>query len=141
MERLTVEHGDNIPEGKAAGFVADLKSTAKSFGINLKGTGVTDVISSLGTEGALKARTADGQNLLPGSMSNYEDQLLQKVFPSLSFTKEGRLLQIQIAKAQLKMRQDLALAAQEYRTNTGALDPKFDKVSEAYAREIGRAHV
>ena len=51
-----------------------------------------------------------------------------------SFTKEGRLLQIQIAKAQLKMRQDLALAAQEYRTNTGALDPKFDKVSEAYAR-------
>ena len=65
MERLTVEHGDNIPEGKAAGFVADLKSTAKSFGINLKGTGVTDVISSLGTEGALKARTADGQNLLP----------------------------------------------------------------------------
>ncbi len=134
MEQLTVQHGDNIPEGKAGPLIADLKSTMKSFGIALKGTGVSDVITSLGTEGALKSKTADGENLLPGAMSNYEDQLLQKIFPSLGFTKDGRLLQIQIAKAQLEMRKNLAAAAREYRKNTGRLDAGWDDVAEAYAK-------
>jgi len=134
MEQLTTQHGDNIPEGKAGPLIADIKSSMKSFGVDLKGSGVADVISSLGVEGALKSKTADGQNLLPGAMSNYEDQLLQRIFPSLGFTKEGRLLQIQIAKAQLEMRKNLAAAAREYRKNKGVLDHGWEDVAEAYAK-------
>lgn len=133
MERLTVEHGDTLPEGAGADVIQGIKSAAKSLGITVEGTGVGDVMASLGKQGALESRTANGVNLLPGSMSNYEDQLLQKIFPSLSFTKEGRLLQIQIAKAQLEQKILLSQVAREYARNKGRLDSGWREVADRYA--------
>ena len=111
-----------------------LKSTADSFGIKFEGTGVTDVLQALGTKGALESRTADGTNLLPGAMSNYEDQLLKQVYPSLGFTQQGRLLQIQIMKAQMNQKIALAKAAKDYVRQHGSLDNKgWEDVSDAIA--------
>ena len=45
-----------------------------------------------------RSKNADGHNLLPGAMSNYEDQLLQKMAPTLSLTQEGRTALIKFMK-------------------------------------------
>ena len=47
---------------------------------------------------SLAQKNADGHNLLPGAMSNYEDQLLQKMAPTLTLTQEGRTALIKFMK-------------------------------------------
>lgn len=133
MEELYKRHGDAIPSGELAPMIKALKSSAESLGIKIEGAGETDVLRSIGTEQALKARTADGENLLPGAMSNYEDQLLQAMSPGLAMTREGRMLMIQISKVQLQMKSDLAAAAREYYRNKGRLDSGWWDVAAKYA--------
>jgi hypothetical protein len=68
-----------------------VKSTLQSFGVKIgPSAGLEDVFKAFSTEAALKARTAGGENLLPGAMSNYEDQLLRSMMPQLTQSVEGR---------------------------------------------------
>ena len=133
LEALYKEHGDTVPEGAAGQVINTVKSGLKSFGVDVKGQGANDMINAIATKQALKARTADGENMLPGAMSNYEDRLLQSMSPGLLMTQEGRLLAIQVAKAQMQMRVDLAEAAREYRRTHKSLDEGWFSV----AAEIG----
>lgn len=89
----------NIPEGELAGQIAAFRSGMKSLGVEVsEQAGLTDLAKAVSTGLALTQRTADGTNLLPGAMSNYEDQLLQKMAPTLTLTTEGRLALIQFMK-------------------------------------------
>lgn len=134
MKQLFTEHGGEIPSGKGAEWIAGAKSLLDTFGIDTKGKGPTDVIQGLGTMGALKSRTADGQNLLPGAMSNYEDQMLRSAFPGLNTTREGRLLQIEILQAQLRMKKELSDAAVKFYSENGKFDAtKFYPVAQEIA--------
>ena len=89
----------NIPQGELAGQISAFRSGMKSLGVDVgKDVGMTDLAKAVSTSLALTQRTADGQNLLPGQMSNYEDQLLQKMAPTLSLTQEGRMALVQMMK-------------------------------------------
>lgn len=89
----------NIPEGELAGQIAAFRSGMKSLGVEVSDkAGLTDLAKAVSTGLALTQRTADGQNLLPGAMSNYEDQLLQKMAPTLNLTNQGRVALIQMMK-------------------------------------------
>lgn len=114
LEALYKEHGETVPEGALGPTINTMKSGLKSFGIDVKGQGANDMVNAIATKQALKARTADGENMLPGAMSNYEDRLLQSMSPGMLMTQDGRMLAIQVAKAQMQMRVDLATAAREY---------------------------
>jgi alpha-D-ribose 1-methylphosphonate 5-triphosphate diphosphatase PhnM len=97
----------NIPEGQLAEYQQTLRSGLKTLGVEVAPeTGITDFAKAIGTSLALTQKNADGKNLLPGAMSNYEDQLLQKMAPTLSLTQEGRLALVQFMKqvAQSNMR-------------------------------------
>lgn len=97
----------NIPQGQLAEYQQSLRSGLKTLGVEVAPeTGITDFAKAIGTSLALTQKNADGKNLLPGAMSNYEDQLLQKMAPTLSLTQEGRLALVQFMKvvAQSNMR-------------------------------------
>lgn len=97
----------NIPEGQLADYQQSLRSGLKTLGVEVAPeTGITDFAKAIGTSLALTQKNADGKNLLPGAMSNYEDQLLQKMAPTLSLTQEGRVALVQFMKqvAQSNMR-------------------------------------
>ena len=89
----------NIPEGELAGQIQAFRSGMKSLGVEVsEKAGLTDLAKAVSTGLALTQRTADGQNLLPGAMSNYEDQLMQKMAPTLSLTNQGRMALISMMK-------------------------------------------
>lgn len=89
----------NIPEGELANIQQQIRSGLVTLGVaRAKEVGVTDLAKALGTSLSLTQKNADGHNLLPGAMSNYEDQLLQKMAPTLSLTNEGRVMLVQFMK-------------------------------------------
>ena len=94
-----IYNNPDIPEGELAGQIAALRSGLKSLGVEVSDkAGLTDLAKAVSTGMSLTQRTADGQNLLPGAMSNYEDQLLQKMAPTLTLTSQGRLALIQMMR-------------------------------------------
>lgn len=89
----------NIPEGQLADYQQSLRSGLKTLGVEVAPeTGITDFAKAIGTSLALTQKNADGKNLLPGAMSNYEDQLLQKMAPTLGLTADGRMALVQFMK-------------------------------------------
>lgn len=95
----SVYNNPDIPEGELAGQIAALRSGLKSLGVEVSDkAGLTDLAKAVSTGMSLTQRTSDGQNLLPGAMSNYEDQLLQKMAPTLTLTSQGRLALIQMMR-------------------------------------------
>lgn len=89
-----------VPEGELAPQIQTFRSALKSIGINVsEGVGLSDLANSVAIGMALGMKNADGKNLLPGAMSNYEDQLLQKMAPTLGRSQEGRMALISFMKA------------------------------------------
>jgi hypothetical protein len=138
LDMLEKAYSDpNVPQGELGPYIHVLKSGFKSLGVdNMGGTTAGDIARAVSTSLALSARTADGVNLLPGAMSNYEDQLLQKMAPTLSMTQEGRmaLIQImrQIAQSHLRMADE---ATQFAKANGNALTPAWYASKERAAYE------
>lgn len=98
----------NIPEGKLGPLIQDFRSGLKGLGIEVdKSTPNAQVFDAMAKKLALGMKSADGTNLLPGAMSNYEDQLLQSIAPGLSGTREGNIklmnLMIEIAKSNMRL--------------------------------------
>ena len=82
----------NIPEGVLGGYIHQLQSGLKSLGFDLpKSMAPADMAAAISTNMALASRTADGGNLMPGSMTTYEEKLLAAMSPTLSLTQEGRI--------------------------------------------------
>lgn len=89
----------NIPEGELGPKLQALRSGLKSLNISVDDSvGAADLANAIATGMSLAQKNADGHNLLPGAMSNYEDQLLQKMAPTLSLTAEGRTMLVQFMK-------------------------------------------
>lgn len=108
----------NIPEGELGPYIQQVRSGLKSLGIDVApNAGAADVARAISTNMSLQMKNADGHNLLPGAMSNYEDQLLQKMAPTLSMTAEGRkaLIQVmrQVAESNQRLAQEATVMAKE----------------------------
>lgn len=109
LERIYAD--PNIPQGELANIQQSIRSGLVTLGVpGAQEVGVSDFARALGTSLSLTQKNADGQNLLPGAMSNYEDQLLQKMAPTLSLTNEGRLMLVkfmkQVAQSNLRIAQE-----------------------------------
>ena len=122
----------NIPEGQLAEYEQNIRSGLKTLGVEVAPeTGITDFAKALGTSLALTQKNADGKNLLPGAMSNYEDQLLQKMAPTLTLTNEGRMALIkfmkQVSQSNLRMSSEATKMAGE---NKDMLPPSWYKRKE-----------
>jgi hypothetical protein len=131
-------YGSNsdIASGSVAPVFKSLKSGLSGLGLNMgQSSSLEDMIQSLSVNLSLHARTADGQNLLPGSMSNYEDQLLQNMQPGLSTTKEGRMLMIDFMTEIARSNKRMAQAASEYESQKGRLDSGWTKLRERKSKE------
>jgi len=127
----------NIPQGELANLQQQVRSGLVTLGVpGAKEVGVTDFAKALGTSLSLTQKNADGQNLLPGAMSNYEDQLLQKMAPTLSLTNEGRVMLVQfmkqVAAANLRMAQEGTKMAA---ANKDMLPPNWYERKERIMRE------
>ena len=122
----------NIPEGQLAEYEQNIRSGLKTLCVEVAPeTGITDCAKALGTSLALTQKSADGKNLLPGAMSNYEDQLLQKMAPTLTLTNEGRMALIklmkQVAQSNLRISSEATKIAGE---NKDMLPPSWYKRKE-----------
>jgi len=122
----------NLPEGELGPYIHQIKSGLKSLGVDVgPEVGVTDLASAVATGLALAQKNADGKNLLPGAMSNYEDQLLQKMAPTLSLTAEGRKSLVQFMKQIAQSNIRLASEGTQYAdSRKGKLDQDWYKRKE-----------
>lgn len=126
----------NMPEGELGKHIQTLRSTLASLGVNVgKEVGAADMANAIASNFALHLRTGEGENLLPGQMSNYEDQLLQKMAPILSLTQEGRMALItymrEMAKANARMGHEVNLMTDE----RGIVSPEWRKRKERVMKE------
>lgn len=108
----------NLPQGELADKLQSIRSGLKSMGIQVDpNVGPADLARAVSTGLSLSQKNADGHNLLPGAISNYEDQLLQKMAPTLSLTQEGRLSLIkfmkEVASSNLRIAQEASQISSE----------------------------
>lgn len=136
MEKLYAT--PNMPEGELGPHLQNLRSGLKSLGITVgPEVGAADVARAVASNFALHLRTGEGSNILPGAMSNYEDQLLQKMSPVLSLTSEGRLALVQfmreMSKANMRMAEEANKMAKA--NKSGVLPIEWHQRRERVMRE------
>ena len=102
----------NMPEGQLGEGIQAVRSGMKSLGIDVgPEVGAGDLAGAIAGKLALTTRTADGNNLMPGAMSNYEQQVLRSLVPGLQSTQEGRLALIDFMNEVMKTRMRFAQEA------------------------------
>jgi len=124
----------NVASGALAESISSLKGVADSLGIRTQGKPAEDVIQAVAGEMALKMRLQGGENLMPGQMSNFEQQLLRSMSPSLSQSREGRMLLVQVFKAKTERDMRISEMAADYVDKNGRLDSGFDRQVREYVR-------
>lgn len=102
----------NMPEGQLGEGIQSIRSGMKSLGVDVgPEVGAGDLAGAIAGKLALTTRTADGNNLMPGAMSNYEQQVLRSLVPGLQSTQEGRLALIDFMNEVMKTRMRFAQEA------------------------------
>lgn len=95
----------NMPEGELANGIQQVRSGLKSIGIDVgPEVDAANLASAVSGKMALLTRTADGKNLMPGAMSDFEQKILRNLVPNLESTAEGRAALIDVMKAMAQSR-------------------------------------
>jgi hypothetical protein len=97
----------NIPEGALGEKLQGIRSSLASLGIEVgPEVGAGDMVAAIGGKLALLTRTAEGGNLMPGAMSDFEQKILRSLSPGLNQTAAGRaaLTDFLIDMADVRMR-------------------------------------
>ena len=118
----------NMPEGELANGIQQVRSGLKSIGIDVgEEVGAANLASSISGKMALLTRTAEGKNLMPGAMSDFEQKILRNLVPSLEQTAEGRVALIDIMQAMARARMRFSEEANKMAiANRGILPPEWD---------------
>lgn len=117
----------NLPEGQQAEMIQGLRSSLKSLGMDIGSeVGAGDMVTAIGGKLALLTRTADGKNLMPGAMSDFEQQILRSLAPGLKQTSEGRAALVEFLSDMADVRIRLAKEASSMASeNRGILPPDW----------------
>jgi len=130
------ESNTDISQGAGASTLKNIKSNLKTLGVDVgPSAALEDVIQATASNMALHMRTAGGDNLLPGAMSNYEDQILQGMAPGLSQTSEGRKMLIEFMLDVTKSNKRIAQEATKYEGQNKQLDAGWYKRRERVMKE------
>ena len=126
-----------MPEGALGPYVQMYRSGLTYLGIAADpSVNHAQVFDALAKRVALAGKSADGTNLLPGAMSNYEDQLLQSMGPGLAGTREGNKLLIKLmtefAKSNMRFAEEGSRMATE---NKDMLPPTWNARKERIMKE------
>ncbi|CAB4192600.1 hypothetical protein UFOVP1244_44 [uncultured Caudovirales phage] len=128
--------GKKISTGKFAGNAKDILSVAQSLGIDTKALGIDEsagpleAYQAISSNMAMHLRNPPGQsNLMPGQMSNYEDQLLQKMGPQLSTSPQGNAIMIAINRRINERARDFSQFAADY---SGPKDQKWIQAAQQW---------
>lgn len=125
-----------IPEGELGPQIQSIKSSLKSLGIDVGAeTGAADLAKSVAGKMALLTRTADGKNLMPGAMSDFEQKILQGLVPGLSGTAEGRVALIDMMQEIAKSRIRMAEEASKFIDERGVVSPEWMKRKQRLMKE------
>lgn len=126
----------NMPEGELGPLMQQIRSGVKSLGVDVgKEVGAADMARSIASNFALHLRTGEGQNLLPGAMSNYEDKLLQQMAPVLSLTNEGRLALSQFMKEMARTNARFGHEFNKMTDERGIVSPEWRTRKERVMKE------
>jgi len=115
----------DLPEGELGPILQRIRSGMQSVGIDVgESTGPADLANAIAQKMVLAQRTADGTNLLPGAISNFEVQLLQSMGPTLSLTNEGRQALVRFMKEMATTNQRIAQEGTQFASqNNDMLTP------------------
>ena len=118
-----------MPEGELATSLQSIRSGLKTIGIDVgPEVGAADMAQAISGKMALLTRTADGKNLMPGAMSDFEQKILRQLVPSLTGTAEGRAALIDVMQAMAQSRVRFAKEANEMATaNRGILPQEWNQ--------------
>jgi hypothetical protein len=127
----------NMPEGQQGETLQNIRSTLKTFGVEVgPEVGAADLASSIAGKMALLTRTADGKNLMPGAMSDFEQKILRGLVPSLQGTAEGRMALIdimeQVARARMRFAEEANKMAE---ANRGILPSEWNSRKQRLMKE------
>lgn len=126
----------NMPEGQLASSLQNIRSGLKTIGIDVgPEVGAADLVSSISGKMALLTRTADGKNLMPGAMSDFEQKILRNLVPGLEGTAEGRAALIDFMQAMAKARIRFAEEANKMAGDRGILPPTWNERKQRIMKE------
>lgn len=114
-------------------------TASQYFGFNVdENTGNKEAARSLGNFLALQNRNPQGGAGMPGALSHYDLQFLEKMVPSLALTPEGNRLIVETAKKLAQRSLEVAKLAREYRQ----FNPRkaFDAGFNEYIAKWSEAH-
>lgn len=130
-------YNNQVQTGRFGGTTKDILNLAQSLGVNLGALGVKEgaapyeAFDALAKHMAMTLRNPPGQaNLMPGQMSNYEDQLLQSMGPQLLKTNQGNQIMIEVQKRLNQRALDFSrFAVDHQQRNNGLVTPDWFKES------------
>lgn len=127
----------NMPEGQLGAELQNVRSGLKSIGIDVgEEVGAADLASAIAGKMALLTRTADGKNLMPGAMSDFEQKILRGLVPGLEGTAEGRAALIDVMKAMAQSRIRFAEEANKMaNANRGILPSEWNARKQRIMKE------
>ena len=126
----------NLPEGALAEQIQGVKSSLKSLGFDIgPEVAAGDMITAISGKMALLTRTADGKNLMPGAMTDFEQRILRGLVPGLNQTAEGRAALIEMLSAMADTRIRLASEAATMAGDRGILPMEWYKRRERILKE------
>lgn len=121
---------DGVNTGKFKGTTTEIKSAAKSAGIDLESLGITDDVGpvqaaqALSNAMALEMRNPSGGAGMPGALSDADREFLLNMTPNINQTPEGRAMMVDTQKKLAQREQQVAKLAAEYRRKNGG---RFDE--------------
>lgn len=127
----------NMPEGKFAAELQGVRSGLKSLGIDVGDeVSAADLASSIAGKMALLTRTAEGKNLMPGAMSDFEQKILRGLVPGLEGTAEGRAALIDVMQNMARSRMRFAEEANKLaESNRGILPSEWNTRKQRIMKE------
>lgn len=133
---------DGINTGAFKGTTTQLKSIAKSAGVDLDSLGVRDDVApaqaakAIANEIALQLRNPFGGAGMPGAMSDSDREFLMQMVPGLETTPEGNKLLVDYWRRVNQRGIDVARKAREYvKKNGGKFDYGFYDELNDYAEK------
>lgn len=133
---------EGINTGAFKGTTTQLKSIAKSAGVDLDSLGVRDDVApaqaakAIANEIALQLRNPSGGAGMPGAMSDSDREFLMQMVPGLETTPEGNKLLVDYWRRVNRRGIDVARMARDYvKKNDGKFDYGFYDVLNDYAEK------
>lgn len=135
MEQLQ-SYLNKVNTGALAGSTLQIQRIAKAVGFNIPDSAnYAEASASLAKQMAMELRNPANGGGLPGSMSNYEDKLLQSMVPNIDKLPGAAKLMSDAYIANQQRVQDIAALMRDYKKANGKVDEGIYNIIDQYKRD------